>query len=146
MKKHSAYFEIFDGGDILRVEVIGIADSPSTDLQGKEDLDAKITIKACTFHGQYSAEFMSMDFFTFRQQLVSLIYDLGKTATFKGIEGYLKIDVDIEPDGYINVRIKACDVPGIGGELSFGISLEKSDIENLVQQLDNILELYPVSD
>jgi len=144
MEKQPAYFEIFDGGDILRVEVIGINDNASNDTKNPQNLDAEITVKACTFHGQYGAEFMPFDFYRFRQQLVSLVYNLEKTATFNCMEGYLEIAVIIEPDDYINVKIKACDVPGIGGELSFTLSLEKSDIENIVQQLDNILELYPI--
>jgi len=146
MKKHSAYFELFDGGDILRVEVLGITYNPSTNPKYTQNLDAQITVKACTFHGQYGAELMASDFYKFRQQLVSLMYNLEKTATFNCMEGYLEIKMIVEPDDYINVRIKACDVPGIGGELSYGISVEKSGIENLVQQLDVILELYPISD
>jgi len=64
--------------------------------------------------------------------LVSRMYNIEKTATFNCMEGYLEIKVIVEPDDHMNVRIKACNVPGIGGELSYGISAEKLEIEKLV--------------
>lgn len=54
------------------------------------------------------------------------------------------MDYIIEPADNFDIKIKACDVPGIGGELGFGLSIAKSDIDNIIQQLDNILEMYPV--
>jgi hypothetical protein len=144
MNKPFPYFEIFDGGDLLRVEVIGTTGSPSGDLKHKLWLDGLITVKGCTFRGQYNAEFMRVDFYKFRQQLISLVYNLEKTAAFNSIEGYLKIEFRVEAGDYMTIKIIACDVPGIGGELRYGVSMEKQNIHYLITQLDNILELYPV--
>jgi hypothetical protein len=146
MKKSSAYFEISDGGDMVRVEILGTTNSPSIDSQGKQWLDAKINVKGCTFRGQYGAEFMPIDFYKFRQQLVSIIYNLDKTAIFNGTEGFLEIKVAVNPADYFDIKIKACDVPGIGAELNFGLCMEKSGIDFLIQHLDKILDLYPISD
>lgn len=137
-----AHFEIFDGSDIIRVEVIGITSNPSIDHRGKIWLETIVKAKGCTFSGQFSAQFMPVDFYKFRQQLISLIYSLDNTAIFEGTEGYLTIKFLVEPNDYINVKVKACDLPGIGGELSYGVYMEKSNIGDLVKQLDQILELY----
>jgi hypothetical protein len=143
MKKSSIYFEITDAADLVRVEIVGITDGPSIDHQDKQWLDTTVTVKGSVFSGQYSAEFMPVDFYRFRQQLVSLIYNLEETATFEGTEGYLKILFNVEPDGYTQINVTACDVPGIGGKLSFGMGIEQSDVERLIKQLDAIVELYP---
>jgi hypothetical protein len=134
MNKPFAYFETFDGGDLLRVEVIGTTGSPSGDLKDKLWLEVLITVKGCTFRGQYNAQFMRVDFYKFRKQLISLIYNLEKTAAFNSTEGYLEIEFDVEAGDYIT-KIIECDVPGIGGELRFGVSIEKPDMTILFTSL-----------
>jgi hypothetical protein len=144
-KRHLPYFEITDGGDIVRVEVIGTTASPSIDHRDKPWLETTVTVKGSSFRGQYSAEFMPIDFYKFRQQLVSLKYHLDQNAAFEGTEGYLRILFNIEHDGYTEIKVEACDVPGIGAILGFGMSLELSYLQRLIDQLDEVLKHYPVT-
>jgi hypothetical protein len=144
MKKRPApYFEITDGSDIVRVTVDGYATKPNEARTGSQWLESVITVKGCTLGGQFSAEFLPVDFHRFRQQLVSLIYGLDKRATFVGELGYLRVRCEVVHESFAEMDVKACDVPGIGSELTFNISIQMSDVNKLIVQLESILKCYP---
>jgi len=139
------YFEITDASDIVRVTVNGIIPQSANVTTRTQRLESIITVKGCRLGGQFSAEFLPINFYTFRQQLVSLIYSLDKSATFEGDVGYLKLHFEAFFDeGYAEISVNAQDVPGIGSELTFKLNIELSEIEHLIKQLDVILERYPL--
>jgi len=145
MKKAIPYIEITDGGDIVRITVNGSIPKPKKAFTSHQWLEAEVTVKGCTFSGQFTAEFLPVNFHQFRQQLVSLLYHFENKATFEGEMGYLKLEFEAQDDEYIEIGIRACDVPGIGAELSFKMATDRPEIERLVTQLDSILERYPIS-
>lgn len=145
MKKAIPYIEITDGGDIVRVTVKGSTSKPKKSFTSSQWLEATVTVKGCTFTGQFTAEFLPVSFHQFRQQLVSIFYHLENKATFEGEMNYLKLEFEAQDDEYIEINVKAADVPGIGAELSFKMATDRSEIERLVTQLDYILERYPIT-
>jgi hypothetical protein len=142
-KKAIPYFEFTDGYDIVRVMVKGFIAKPDKATTHSNWLESVITVKGCTLGGQYSAEFLPIDFHRFRQQLVSLMYGLDKSAIFVGELGYLRLRFQVIKDCFAEISVKACDVPGIGSELTFDMNVRFSDIEKAVKDLDNIVERYP---
>ena len=147
MKKRPApYFEITDGSDIVRVTVDGYTTKPSEAKTGSQWLESVITVKGCTLGGQYSAEFLPIEFHRFRQQLVSLIYGLERTATFESESEFLRLRFEMIYEGFAEIDVRACDVPGVGSVLNFKMGMAISDINNLVRQLENILNWYPIDE
>ncbi|AYL94232.1 WapI family immunity protein [Mucilaginibacter celer] len=143
-KKSPLYFEITDAYDIVRVTVKGPTKKSTKVVNNKGWLDIDITVKGCTLGGSYHAEFLPISFHSFRQQLVSLMYGLDKTAAFDGVMGYLKLEFEVKYEGFAEIKVRACDVPGIGSELTFKMSIQLSDVNELVLQLDSILSRYPL--
>lgn len=145
MKRKSApYFEITDAFDIVRVTINGFTKKSTKVVNNKGWLDIEITVKGCTLGGSYHAEFLPISFHRFRQQLISLMYGLDKTAVFDGVMGYLKLEFENKHEGFAEIKVKACDVPGIGSELTFKMNIQLTDINELVLQLDSILSRYPL--
>jgi hypothetical protein len=145
MKKRPApYFEITDGSDIVRVTVDGYTTKPSEAKTGSRWLESVITVKGCTLGGQYSAEFLPIEFHQFRQRLVSLIYGLERTATFESESEFLRLQFEMIYEDFAEIDVRACDVPGVGSVLNFKMGMAVSDINSLVLQLENILNRYPL--
>jgi|GEM_PF-3859130 hypothetical protein len=144
IKKPTPYIEITDGGDIVRVTVNGSTQKPKKAFTSHQWLEATVTVKGCTFSGQFTAEFLPVNFHQFRQQLASLLYHLENKATFEGEMGYLKLEFEAQDDEYIEIGVRACDLPDIGAELSFKMATDRPQIERLINQLDYILECYAI--
>jgi hypothetical protein len=109
-------------------------------------LQSVITVKGCTLGGQYSAEFLPIEFHRFRQQLGSLIYGLERTATFESQSEFLRLQFEMIYEDFAEINVRACDVPGVGSILSFKMAMAVSDINNLVLQLENILNRFPIDE
>ena len=110
----------------------------------KNWIKTKIAIKAGAFTGNYIGEFMTHDFVNFKKELQNLYVNLNSSAGFNDLEGYLKIDIQGDGLGHLNVTYSASDKPGYGSTLTSNFYLDQTYIPNLIRQLDEIIELFPV--
>ncbi|HZZ75646.1 MAG TPA: hypothetical protein VFE04_06930, partial [Puia sp.] len=104
----------------------------------------QVTIKGGKFSGQFDAEFLTIDFERFKQELRPLYEDLKGSATFSGIEGYLELKVIGDGLGHFDVAVTACDQPGIGGKLTFIMAFDQTYLTDLISQLDRITKHFPI--
>nr|WP_208094407.1 hypothetical protein [Mucilaginibacter agri] len=108
-------------------------------------LNGFVTVSSNALHGCFSAEFMPIDFQMFRQQLALLIYGLENIAIFEGTMGHLQLRLQECRDHLFEVSVIVCQLPEIGTELNYRLKLAKTDIDKLIDQLDQILDRYTVS-
>src|SRR5690606_34251681 len=105
-----------------------------------------MTVKGGSFSGQYSGDFMTVDFEKFKQELSRLYDNLKGTANFNDLEGYLVLKIDGDGIGHLEVQVKACDQPGINGsELTFSMAFDQTELKELVNQLDRITKQFSIS-
>lgn len=145
-ERQDIYFELFDAGDLVRLEPIELIKYDSDVDWDKNWVKTKVTVKGGKFSGQYSGEFMTVDFEKFKQELSRLYDNLKGTANFNDLEGYLELKIDGDDIGHFEVQVKACDKPGIyGSELTFAMAFDQTDLKELVNQLDRITKQFPIS-
>ena len=138
-------FEIFDSGDIVRLEPFELIKYNSEIDWDKNWVKTKVTIKGGKFVGQYNGEFMTIDFEKFKQELSRLYDNLNGTADFHDLEGYLDLKIIGDGLGHFEVNVLACDQPGIdGSQLTFSMAFDQTEIKKLVNQLDLITKEYPI--
>lgn len=145
-ERQEIYFEIFDAGDLVRLEPIELIKYNSDVEWDKNWIKTQVTIKGGKFSGQYTGDFMTVDFEKFKQEL-SILYDnLQGTANFNDLEGYLELKITGDGIGHFEVDVKACDQPGVNAsELTFTMGFDQTEIKDLVNQLDRITNQFPIT-
>ena len=139
------YFEIFDGGDMIRV-VLYQAIKDSSELEWDRNwIKTKVTIKGGVFSGQYVADFMTTDFELLKRDFKKLDKDFNTTANFEPLEGQLKLNISGDGLGHFEVKCIAQDQPGVGGTLSFILSFDQTELARLINELDKITKAFPIS-
>ncbi|MGN6541402.1 MAG: WapI family immunity protein [Ginsengibacter sp.] len=139
------YFEIFDGGDMIRVEPYqGIKYDSALDWD-RNWIKTKVTIKGGVFSGQYVADFMTTDFELLKRDFKKLERDFNATANFEPLEEQLKLNISGDGLGHFEVKCIAQDQPGVGGTLSFVLSFDQTEIARLIDELDKITKAFPIS-
>lgn len=139
-------FEISDQGNLIRLEPFELNKYDSDMDWDKNWIKTKITVNAGNFSGHYEGELMTTDFEKFKQELFQLYDNLKGTAHFNDLEGYLNLKIKGDGLGHFEVKVVACDSPGIdSNHLSFFLSFDQTLIKELVQQLENITKQFPIS-
>jgi hypothetical protein len=142
---HETYFEIFDGGDIIRVEPYQAIKYDSALDWDKNWINTKITLKGGAFSGHYVADFMTTDFELLKRDFKKLYNDFNGTAKFEPLEGQLKLNISGDGLGHFEVGCIAQDQPGFGGTLSFKLSFDQTELSRLIKELEKITETFPIS-
>jgi hypothetical protein len=143
--EHELYFEITDCGNSIRLEPVELVKYDSELVYDKNRIKTKVTVKGGNFSGQYFGDFSTIDLENFRLDLHRLYDNLNSTVRFCDLEGYLDIRIIGDGIGHFQVKVRACDVPGIyGSELSFEMAFDQTEIKNLERQLYEITKLYPI--
>ncbi len=144
-ERQEVYFELFDDGDIVRLEPLELIKYYSDLDWDKNWIKTKVTVKGGKFSGQYSGDFMTVDFEKFKQELSQLYDNLKGTANFNDLEGYLELKIIGDGIGHFEVNVKACDQPGINAsELTFTMGFDQTGLKELVNQLDRITKSFPI--
>jgi hypothetical protein len=144
-ERQKIYFELFDAGDIVRLEPIELLEYDSELDWDKNWIKTKVTVKGGKFSGQYSGEFMTIDFEKFKHELSRLYENLKGTANFNDLEGYLELKINGDGIGHFEVNVKACDKPGVNAsELTFTMGFDQTELKELIKQLDNITKQFPI--
>lgn len=145
-ERQEIYFELFDAGDIIRLEPLELVNYGSTLDLYRNWVKTKVTVKGGKFSGQYLGEFATLDFENFKQELSQLYYNLKGTANFNDMEGYLALRIKGDGIGHFEVQVKACDHPGVNAsELTFTIGFDQTELNELLNQLDRITKKFSIS-
>lgn len=144
-ERQEIYFEISDAGDIVRLEPKRLVREGSEIDYDNNWIITTVTVKGGRFSGQFDAEFMTIDFEKFKQELRPLYDNLKGSATFSGLEGQLELKIVGDGIGHFEVCVLASDEPGYGGQLSFTMGFDQTSIKELVHQLDTITKKFPIN-
>jgi len=145
METDELFFEISDGNNQVKVIPTNFI-YPDAELEFDSYwLKSDVIVKAGTFSGSYEADFMSVDFAKFKNELEYLYNHLDSTATFEGLERYLKIILKGDGLGHLEGFCQASDKPGwMPNDLEFYLSIDQTYIPSLIRQLENIILKFPV--
>jgi hypothetical protein len=145
-ERQEIYFELFDAGDFVRLEPMELIKYDSDIDWDQNWVKTKVTIKGGKFTGQYSGDFMTVDFEKFKQELSRLYDNLKGTANFNDLEGYIELKITGDGIGHFEVDVKACDQPGVNAsELTFTMGFDQTELKELVNQLDRITKQFPIT-
>jgi hypothetical protein len=144
-ERQDLYFELFDAGDLVRLEPIELIEYNSKIDWDNNWVKTKVTVRGGKFSGQYTGEFMTVDFEKFKQELSGLYDNLKGSANFNDVEGFLELKIKGDGIGHFEVQVKACDQPGVNGsELTFAMAFDQTELKELVNQLDRITKQFPI--
>lgn len=139
------YFEIFDGGDLIRLEPIQVYDNTSQLDWDRNWVKTKVTVKGGLFSGQFTADFLTTDFELFKRDLRNLDKDFKGTAKLEPLEGQLILNIAGDGLGHFEVDCKATDQPGYGRTLAFTLSFDQTELSRLINELDQITKAFPIT-
>lgn len=112
----------------------------------KNWLKCKVSIKAGSFSGGYSAEFMTRDFLSFKEEFSALYDNLSGAAAFTDLERYLELRIVGDGNGHFEMSVVANDTSDIySSQLRFEMNFDQTYIRPIVQQLNKITEAFPVT-
>lgn len=145
IENQELYFEIFDAGDLVRLEPIELMQYDSDLDWDKNWIKTRVTVKGGKFSGQYMGEFMTIEFEKFKREFTELYDNLSGTAKFSDLEGYLELKINGDGIGHFEVNIRACDQPGpYAKELCFTMSFDQTELKELTHQIEKITKQFPV--
>jgi len=137
-------FEIFDGGDLIRLEPIQTKDDTSQLDWDRNWVRTKVTVKGGVFSGHYVADFMTTDFELLKRDFKNLDKNFKGTAKLEPLEGQLILNIIGDGLGHFNVKCTAIDQPNYGGTLSFNLSFDQTELARLINELDRITKAFPI--
>ncbi len=138
------YFEIKDGIDFLRIDVLK-QNFPDGDLDwDRNSLNCDISVKCGAFSGKINSDLMSWDFDIFKKELEYLYENPNRRANFEGIESQVKILVQGDGIGHLNTTCRIMDYAGTGNELICQLNFDQTELPNLIHQLEKITTEFKV--
>jgi hypothetical protein len=107
-------------------------------------VDARVTIHAGMFEGDYAACLRSDEMAAFRRELQALLAGESNIAGYHSLEEWLGIDVTGAQLGHYRATCTARDDLGSPNQLAFSIETDRLDIESLIQAIEGWLRYLPV--
>lgn len=143
MTEENIYFEISENGNFIRIELIKQS-NPNAELDwDKNWLKGLVKVKAGVFSGEFKAEFMTVDFVSFKNELEKLYYKLNGIATFHTLESQVEIKIIGDGIGHLNAECEVLDYAGTGNKLIFEINFDQTHIPKILNQLEKITDRFP---
>lgn len=139
-------FEISESGNIVRIEPMEFLKYDSDIDWDKNWIKTRIFIKGGSFSGEYIANIRTVDFAGFKKSLGALYDNLSGSAEFYDIEEYLTLKIKGDGIGHFEMQVTACDKPGYEASyLNFTMHFDQTYIKGLVNNLNKITEVFPVT-
>ena len=101
------YFEITDGPDIIRIELLKWTHTDAELDWDKNWIHSQITVKGGAFRGQFYCDLMTTDFELFKRGLKKIFDSLRGQAEFKTPEGQIHIKIEGDGLGHFTVDCEA---------------------------------------
>jgi hypothetical protein len=129
----------------VSIEVLGYVHAERLgNLYDNNWLRVQVAVAAGSFRVSFDAMFLAQELVKFQDEL-SLLYNSVKgTARFETLEGQLQLDLTCDALGSVALHGVARDQAGIGNKLDFSLNLDQTQVGSALQQLRDILVLYPV--
>jgi hypothetical protein len=138
------YFEIKEGSDFVRVEVLK-QNFPDAELDwDKNSVSCWVSAKAGLFSGKFKADLMTTDFKIFKKELEILYEKLDQGATFEGYEYQVTVRIKGDGIGHLHAKCWLMDHVGIGNELKSELNFDQTELPKLIEQLEKITTKFKV--
>ncbi|WP_449565221.1 WapI family immunity protein [Luteirhabdus pelagi] len=138
------YLKIQNGSEFVKIEILK-QNFPNADLDwDKDSIRCKISAKFGSFSGEFNANLMTFSFDNFKRELIYLYENLEQSATFKGYEDQVKIFIQGDGIGHLDLFCDLKDNVGMGNELKGELNLDQTYLPDLIEQLDTITSEYKV--
>lgn len=145
MTTDELYFELSDGPNSVRVEIIEKINYNSTLDWDKNWLKTNVKVKAGAFSGQFSVDFMTVDFENFKHELTRIYSDLKGCIRFENLDRNLELVFRGDGNGHFNIEVVAKESNEVEkNELTFHIYIDQTQIKPLVNQVDKIVSAFPI--
>jgi hypothetical protein len=143
MNEETTFFEICEGGNFIRIELIGF-NHPNAELDwDKNWVKGFISVKAGGFFGEFKADFMTVDFVSFKNELTKLYEKLNGIATFNTLESQIEIKIVGDGIGHLKAEREVMDYAGTRNKLEFEINFDQTQIPKILNQLEKITNRFP---
>ena len=107
-------------------------------------LSTDITVKVGAWRGKYDGSLTVPAFVGFRDQLSELYEKLSGKAIFSCLEPWIEIEIEGDGKGGMILSGLATDQLGSGNELKFSFELDQTFLPDIIKQLNELIEAYPV--
>ncbi len=143
MNEETAFFEISESGNFIRIDLIGL-NHPNAELDwDKNWVKGFVKVKAGVFLGEFKADFMTTDFVSFKIELAKLYDNLNGIATFNTLESQVEIKIVGDGIGHLKAECEVMDYAGTGNKLEFEIDFDQTHIPKILNQLEKITDIFP---
>ena len=143
MNDERTFFEISENGDLIRIELIGL-NYPEAELDWDRNwIQTFVKVKAGKFTGEFKADFMTIDFINFKNELEILYSKLKGIATFQTLESQVEMKIIGDGIGHLKAECIVMDNAGIGNKLEFEINFDQTHIPKILNQLEKISIQFP---
>lgn len=133
---NSSYFEIVDANKFIRFTAFELAFPNATEEWDKDWIKAETNVKSEVFSGKFIADFRITELEQFKQQLGALNDNLKGSVIFNPLEKQLVLD--IRGDGLGHFEVSCTVKPTIDEILRFSLFFDQTQINELVNQLNQI--------
>lgn len=131
MNEETTFFEISDTGDFIRIDLIRF-NHPNAELNwDKNWVEGYVKVKAGAFSGEFKADFMTVDFVSFKSELTRLYDKLNGIATFNTLESQVEIKIVGDGIGHLKAECEVMDYAGTGNKLEFEIDFDQTHIPKI---------------
>jgi len=145
MEDDKSFFEIFDGGNFLRVTPIEYKYYSASDEWDRNWLEVQIEVKAGAFSAKYKADLMAVEFKTLKEYFEYTYTHLSNEFKFEDIEHYTELNLKGDGIGHFEINCVITDNPGyMVRSLDFNLSIDQTQIMPIVRQLNAILLQFPI--
>ena len=143
MNEETTFFEISESGNFIRIELIDFS-HPNAEMDWDANwLKGFVNVKAGGFSGEFKADFMTVDFESFKTELTKLYVNLNGIATFNTLESQVEIKIIGDGIGHLSAECEVMDYAGMGNKLEFKINFDQTHIPKILEQLEKITNRFP---
>ena len=146
LEKPSLWLEPSDN-EFIKIEILGYLYPKNDDYWEGNWLRIKVTIQAGAFNATYEGKLKTYNLKDFRRGLLREIQyqeQRGVSAYLQSLENWIEMKIIGHGNGSFDVQCVACDNPPYGNKLIFKLQIEKNEIEQMIEQVDEIMNIYPV--
>ena len=115
----------------------------ATDYWDGNWVETTVVVAAGAFRGEFRAALRVEDFARFRDEVRVLYESLAGHARFGTMEEWIAVEIEGDGKGLLRAECSVLDEPGIGNRLTFTLSLDQTDLPEMLRSLDAICGAFP---
>lgn len=130
--------------DHILIQISGVSHPNSNDFWDGNWMNAKIRVRAGAFRANTSACLRRDEFQSFLTQLRSMVASCKEQASFSSLEEWLAFDVTGNKLGHFFAKGSVIDDHTTGNKLNFRIQFATIELEKLIEDLEALMDKFPV--